>query len=36
MSNCQNNSVKFKQKKGKFSAGRSDMKNECLIHVLNA
>ena len=26
MSNCQNNSVKYKQNKGKFSAGRSDLK----------
>lgn len=36
MSNCQNNSVKYKQKKGKFSTGGSDMKNECLIYVLNS
>ena len=36
MSNCQNNFVQKKRKKGKFSAGGSDMKKECIIHVLDA
>lgn len=36
MSNCQDIRVKKKQKKTKFSARETDVKKECIIHVLDA
>ena len=36
MSFCEDNPVKKKRKKVKFSAGRSEVNRECLIHVLDA
>ena len=36
MSNCQDIPVKKKQMKVKFSACETDVKKECIIHVLDA
>ena len=36
MSNCQDIRVKKKQKKTKFSARETDVKKECIIHILDA
>ena len=36
ISNCQDIPVKKKQKKVKFSVRETDVKEECIIHVLDA
>ena len=36
MSSCEDNPVKKKRKKVKFSAGGSEVNRECLIHLLDA